>query len=122
MAKPIDIDAYIASFPKEIQQMLKQLRATIKAAAPKANEVISYGMPAFELNGMLVYFAAYKNHIGLYPMPSGIEAFKNELSNYKAAKGSVQFPIDKPLPTELITKMVKYRANENRQRAKIKKK
>ncbi len=98
MKKPIDIDEYISSFPKETQKILEQLRVTIKGVAPHADEVISYGMPAFKLNGMLVYFAAYTNHIGFYPTPSGIAAFKKELSIYKGAKGSVQFQLDKSLP------------------------
>src|SRR5260221_11502423 len=104
MKKPIDFNEYITCFPKETQQLLEQLRATILKVAPKAEEVISYGMPAFKLNGMLVWFAAYSKHIGFYPKASGIEAFKKELSVYKNAKGSVQFPLGKPLPLTLITK------------------
>ncbi len=122
MTKPIDIDEYISSFPKETQKILKQLRLTIKEAAPQADEVISYAMPAFKLNGMLVWFAAHTNHIGFYPRASGIEAFKKELSIYKGAKGSVQFPLDKPLPIGLITKIVKFRVAENLQQTKTKKK
>ncbi len=122
MKKPKDIDEYIASYPKEIQKILTQLRATIKKAAPKSEEIISYSMPAFKLNGMLVWFAAHTNHIGFYPRVSAIEAFKKEISNYKWAKGSVQFPLDKPLPIGLITKMVKFRVNENMSRVKAKKK
>ncbi len=122
MIKPIDIDEYIASFPKEIQKLLKQLRATIKKAAPQANEVISYGMPAYKLNGMLLYFGAHKNHIGFYPFSSAIMAFKKELPIYKGAKGTVQFPLDKPLPLRLIKKMVKFRVTENLQKAEMKKK
>ena len=95
---------------------------TIKKAAPKAEEVISYGIPAFKLNGMLVWFAAYSTHVGFYPRASGIEAFKKELSIYKGAKGSVQFPLDNPLPLGLITKMVKFRVTENLQQTKTKKK
>jgi len=116
MTKPVNIDEYISGFPKETQKMLEQLRATIKKAAPKADEVISYSIPAFKLNGMLVWFAAHSKHIGFYPRGSGIEAFKKELSIYKGAKGSVQFPLDKPLPLGLITKMVKFRVNENLQK------
>lgn len=112
-----DIDKYIAGFPRSTQKLLEQLRATITKAAPLAEEVISYGMPAFKLKGMLVWFAAHTNHIGLYPRVSGIDAFKKELSIYKWAKGSVQFPLDKPLPIGLITKIVRFRANENLQRA-----
>ncbi len=114
------IEEYIATFPEEIQEMLQELRATIQAAAPVAEEKISYQMPTFFLNGNLVHFAAYKNHIGFYPAPSGIEAFKAELSVYKGAKGSVQFPIDKPLPLELVTKIVKFRAAENLRKVGIK--
>jgi uncharacterized protein YdhG (YjbR/CyaY superfamily) len=117
-----DIDKYIAAFPKDTQELLEQLRATIRKAAPEAEEVISYQMPAFKLQGMLVYFAGHKNHIGFYPGASGIEAFKKELSDYKGAKGSVQFPPDKPLPLGLITKIVKFRVNENLHRPKTKKK
>ena len=121
MLKPANIEQYIAAFPKETQQLLQQVRTTIKKAAPKAEEVISYGMPGFKLNGMLVWFAGYKNHIGFYPKPSAIEAFKKELSVYKYAKGSIQFPLDKPLPVALITKMVKFRVAENLQKAELKK-
>src|SRR5205823_1832484 len=122
MSKPINIDEYISGFPKETQKILEQLRVTIKKAAPGAKEVISYGIPAFKLNGMLVWFAAYSTHIGFYPRASGIEAFKKELSIYKGAKGSVQFPLDNPLPLGLITKMVKFRVTENLQQTKTKKK
>jgi uncharacterized protein YdhG (YjbR/CyaY superfamily) len=122
MTKAKDIDEYITSYPKETQKVLERVRATIKKAAPKAEEAISYGIPAFKLNGMLVWFAAYSKHIGFYPRPSGIEAFKKELSIYKGAKGSVQFPLDKPMPLGLITKIVKFRVAENLQKAKIKKK
>jgi uncharacterized protein YdhG (YjbR/CyaY superfamily) len=117
-----NIDDYIASFPKDLQIILEQMRTIIRKAAPKAEEVISYAMPAFKLNSVLVYFAGYKNHIGFYPMPSAIIAFKKELSIYKSSKGAVQFPLDKPLPSALITKMVKYRIAENLQKAKAKKK
>lgn len=113
MKKPIDVDDYIAGFPIETQQILEQLRITIKEAAPQAEEVISYGMPAFKLKGVLVYFAAYANHIGFYPTPSGIAAFKKELSVYKSAKGSVQFPLDRPLPSGLIKRIVKFRVTES---------
>lgn len=119
--KPKGIEAYIESFPNDTQKKLKQMRATIKKAAPKAEELISYNMPAFKLNGMLVYYAAYKKHIGFYPTGSGIAAFKKELSVYKGAKGSVQFPLDKPIPLNIITKIVKHRVKENAARAKAKK-
>ena len=114
------IDEYIATFPKDIQKILQELRATIKAAAPKAEEKISYQMPTFFLNGNLVHFAAFKKHIGFYPTPSGIEAFQKELSVYDGAKGSVQFPIDEPMPLKLISRIVKFRAAENKKKAKIK--
>lgn len=115
------IDEYIATFPKETQKILNELRATIKESAPGAEEKISYQMPTFFLNGNLVHFAAYKSHIGFYPTPSGIEAFKKELSKYEGAKGSVQFPIDKPMPLKLINKIVKYRVAENLKKTKKKK-
>lgn len=101
------IDEYIMQFPIEVQEKLKTLRKVIKEAAPEAEEKISYKMPTFTLHGNLVHFAGYKNHIGFYPAPSGIEAFKEELSKYKGAKGSVQFPIKESLPYELIIKIVK---------------
>jgi uncharacterized protein YdhG (YjbR/CyaY superfamily) len=108
-----NIDEYISTFPEEIQALLQQIRATIRKAAPEAEEAIKYAMPTFVLNGNLVHFAAFKNHIGFYPVPSGIEAFKKELSVYKGAKGSVQFPLDKPMPLDLITKIVEFRVKEN---------
>ncbi len=111
--KPGSVDAYIASFPPATRELLEQVRATIQKAAPKAEEVISYQMPAYKYNGMLVYFAGYKQHIGFYPTASGIAAFKKELSGYKGARGSVQFPLDKPMPLALIAKMVKFRVKEN---------
>jgi uncharacterized protein YdhG (YjbR/CyaY superfamily) len=119
---PKDVDEYISSFPKEVQRLLEEVRATIKKVAPGAEEVISYQMPAFKFHGMLVYFAGYKNHIGFYPMPSAIETFKKELSVYKSAKGSVQFPTDSPLPLNLISKIVKYRVRENLDATNAKKK
>ena len=116
----VSIDEYIAAFPEEIQKILEELRATIKAAAPEAQEKISYQMPAFALKGNLVYFGAYKNHIGFYPTSSGIQAFKKELSIYEGAKGTVRFPIDKPLPLDLISRIVKFRVAENLKKAEIK--
>ena len=107
------IDEYILKFPAEIQEILQKLREVIKESAPDAKERISYQMPTFALHGNLVHFAAYKNHIGFYPTPSGINAFKRELSEYKGAKGSVQFPIEKPLPYPLIRKIVEFRVAEN---------
>lgn len=117
-----DIDQYIDGFPESTRQLLEQVRDTIKKAAPGAEEVISYKMPAYKYHGMLVYFAGYKNHIGFYPTGSGIEKFKKELSGYKGAKGSVQFPIDKPLPLNTISKIVAFRVQENLARADIKSK
>jgi uncharacterized protein YdhG (YjbR/CyaY superfamily) len=118
MKKPKDVDEYISSYPKEIRKLLEQFRATVKKAAPRAEETISYGMPAFKFNGMLVWFAAHSKHIGFYPRMSAIEKFQKELSVYKGAKGSVQFPLDKPLPLSLVSKIVKFRMQENLQRAK----
>lgn len=114
------IDHYISHFPKSTQILLKQLRAIINKAAPQAEEVISYNMPAYKYHGMLVYFAGYRNHIGFYPMSSAITVFKKELSVYKGAKGSVQFPLDKPLPIGLITKIVKFRVKKNIEKEKLK--
>ena len=114
------IDQYIKSFPNDIQKILQKIRETIKETAPEAEEAISYQMPTFKLNGNLVHFAGYKNHIGFYPAPSGTEAFKKELSLYKSGKGSIQFPLDKPIPLSLIKKIVKYRVKENTAKAKQK--
>jgi uncharacterized protein YdhG (YjbR/CyaY superfamily) len=109
-----NIDDYIMGFPPETQEMLEKIRATIRKAAPDATEAISYQMPTFKLNGKnLVHFAGYKSHIGFYPVPSGMEAFKKELSAYKQGKGSVQFPIDQPLPLDLVFEIVKFRVKEN---------
>ena len=107
------IDQYINGFPDDVRRILNQLRATIRAAAPEASEKISYRMPTYYYNGNLVHFAAHPHHIGFYPTPSGIEAFKDELVDYKGAKGSVQFPIDQPLPLDLIARIVKHRVHEN---------
>jgi uncharacterized protein YdhG (YjbR/CyaY superfamily) len=106
------VSEYIASFPPGTRAMLNQVRRTIKRAAPEAEEMISYNMPGYKLNGPLAYFAGYSKHIGFYPTPSGIKSFAKELSKYKGAKGSVQFPLDQPLPLDLIEKMVKHRAKE----------
>ncbi|MDX2246939.1 MAG: DUF1801 domain-containing protein [Bacteroidia bacterium] len=116
-----DIDTYICEFPEEIRILLEQVRATIRRAAPEAEEAIKYAMPTFVLNGNLVHFAAFKNHIGFYPVPSGIEAFKEELSVYKMGKGSIQFPLDQPLPLDLITRIVEFRVKENQAKAKKRK-
>lgn len=108
------IDEYIATFPEKIQKILEELRGTIKAAAPEAKEKISYNIPTFTLNGAyLVYFAGWKKHISMYPIPSGTEAFNKEISQYVEGKGTLKFPIDKPLPLELITKIVEFRVAEN---------
>ena len=114
------IDEYIARFPEDIQDKLQEMRATIKAAAPAAQEKISYQMPTFYLNGNLVHFAAHTSHIGFYPAPSGIEAFKNELAGYKNSKGAVQFPLDQPLPLNLVAEIVKFRVAENIKQAESK--
>lgn len=113
---PENIDDYISKFPQEIKASLELLRRTIRKAAPKADETISYQIPTFKLNGNLVHFAAYKNHIGFYPASSGIEVFKKELAEYETSKGTVKFPIDKKLPLALITRIVKYRVKENLER------
>ena len=113
------IDNYISQFPEEVQILLNEIRKVIKEAAPEATEKISYQMPTFYLHGNLVHFAAYKKHIGFYPSPSGIEAFKEEISSYKWAKGSVQFPLDKPIPYELIRKITIYRVKENVEKLNI---
>jgi uncharacterized protein YdhG (YjbR/CyaY superfamily) len=115
------IDEYIANCPKDIQKKLKDMRATIKAAAPQAIEKISYLMPTFYLEGNLVHFAALKNHIGFYPTPSGVDAFTKETKKYASTKGAIQFPLDEPLPLKLVSKIVKFRVKENLQRAKSKK-
>jgi uncharacterized protein YdhG (YjbR/CyaY superfamily) len=107
------IDEYIKTFPRGIQKILEAVRKTIKESAPDAEETISYQIPTFKLNGNLVHFAAFKNHIGFYPTPSGQKAFQKELSVYKSGKGSIQFPIDKPIPLSLIKKIVKHRVKEN---------
>jgi len=117
---PRNVDEYIAAFPEEIRERLERLRATIKRAAPDAQEKISYRMPAFALKGPLVYFAAFKNHIGFYPTPSATVKYKKELAAYEGGKGSVRFPLDKPLPLGLITKIVKSRVKENLEKAKAK--
>jgi uncharacterized protein YdhG (YjbR/CyaY superfamily) len=107
------IDEYIKTFPEEIQSILGKIRKTIRKAAPDAVEAISYQMPTFKLNGNLVHFAAFRNHIGFYPVPSGIDAFKKELEHYIAGKGTLRFPLDKPIPYDLIEKIVVFRAKEN---------
>ena len=110
------IDEYISMFPDDVRTILNQVRQTIREAAPEAQETINYQMPTFTLNGNLVHFAGFKNHIGFYPTPTGIEAFKDELSAYQGAKGSVQFPLDQPMPLSLIRRIVEYRVKENSER------
>ena len=107
------IDEYIATFPRNVQDILEELRQTIRNSAPDAKEAISYQIPTFRLNGNLVHFAAFKNHIGFYPTSSAIAHFKKELSGYEASKGTIRFPINEPIPFDLIRKIVKYRVKEN---------
>lgn len=118
-----DIDDYIAGFPGEVQDMLQQIRAAIQKVVPGAQEDIKYAIPTFVLNGKnLVHFAAYKHHIGFYPTPTGIESFKKELSKYKQGKGSVQFPLDQPMPLKLITEIVTFNVARNAEAAGKKRK
>ena len=112
-SKPTSIDEYIKGFPATVQELLQQVRNTITLAAPGAEEAISYAIPTFKLNGNLVHFAAFKNHIGFYPAPTGMKEFEKDLAPYAKGKGSVQFPLDQPLPLDLITKIVKYRVQQN---------
>ena len=119
---PKNIDEYIAGFPHDVQEILEKIRMTIRKAAPDAEEKISYQMPAFTLKGNLVSFAAYKKHIGLYPAPAGTKKFNKELSVYRAAKSSVRFPLDRPIPFDLISQIVKLRMKENLERAEAKQK
>lgn len=118
--KTDSIEAYIAGFPKHTQEILEQIRSTIKSVAPDASEAIKYAIPTFILNGNLVHFAGYKNHIGLYPAPSGMEQFEEEIAMYKTGKGTLQFPIDQPMPLDLIARIVKFRVQENEAKAKKK--
>ena len=117
-----EVDKFIAAYPEEVQAVLNKVRATIREAAPGAEETINYGIPTFTLNGNLVHFSAFKTHIGFYPTPSGVEKFKKELSKYEGAKGSVKFPLDQPIPYELIEKIVRFRVKENLAKAEAKKK
>jgi len=112
------MDEYISTFPKNVQDILEKVRQTIREAAPEAEEAISYQIPTFKLNGNLVHFAAFKNHIGFYPTSSGIDAFKKELTPYETSKGTVKFPINKPFPHDLIRKIVAYRIKENQAKRK----
>ena len=111
---PKNIDEYIATFPDDVQKILERIRATIQKAAPDAQEAISYKIPTFTLNGNLIHFAAYKKHIGLYPAPRGAEEFKKELSAYEGGKGTVQFPLNKPIPYDLITRIVKFKVKQTK--------
>ena len=117
MKKPIDIDDYISGLPSDIQQIFQQIRMTVKKTAPDSEEVISYGMPAFKLNSNLVWIGAFSKHIGFYPKVTGTDALKKELLNFKGTKGSVHFPLDKPMPLDLISEMVRVRFSENLQEA-----
>ena len=119
---PKDIDEYISIFPADVRAKLETMRATIRRAAPKAEEAISYMIPTFRLHGNLVHFAGYKNHIGFYPGAAGIEAFQKELKGYETSKGTVQFPLDKPLPLKLVTAITKFRVIQNTEKAEAKKK
>lgn len=121
-AVPRDIDEYIAGFPKEIQEILQKIRMTIREAAPDAEEAIKYQIPTFTLKSNLVHFAAFKNHIGFYPTPQGIEEFADELAPYASGKGSAQFPLDKPMPFDLIRRIVMFRVEKNLAKAEAKKK
>jgi len=118
---PETVDQYIAAFPADVKKRMQQLRKTIKAAAPKADEMISYQMPGYKYFGMLVYFAAYKNHIGFYPGAGGVLEFYKKLSSFKSAKGSVQFPHDRPIPYDVISKIVKFRVKQNEEKLSLKK-
>jgi uncharacterized protein YdhG (YjbR/CyaY superfamily) len=113
------IDEYIKDYPEDIQKVLEKMRRVIHDAAPQAEEAMRYGIPTFRLNGNLVHFGAFKTHIGFYPAPRGIEAFKKELAPYEGGKGTVKFPLDKPIPYDLVTKVVKFRAAENLAKKKI---
>jgi uncharacterized protein YdhG (YjbR/CyaY superfamily) len=117
-----DVDSYIAAFPKHVQALLKKVRATIRAAAPKATEVISYRMPAYKQHGMLVYFAGFKSHVGLYPPVRGSAALQNAVAKYAGPKGNLRFPYDEPLPLALITRIVRYKAKQDTAKMRVRKK
>jgi uncharacterized protein YdhG (YjbR/CyaY superfamily) len=121
MKKFRTVDEYLSALPKNIRDTLAELRTTIRQAAPKAREAISYNMPAFESDGILVWYAAFKKHVGFYPKPSAIVAFTKELAGYKTSKGAIQFPLEQGIPTSLVKKMVRFRLKENQQRQKGKK-
>ncbi len=122
VAAPRTIDDYIAGFPPEVQEILRKVRQTVRDAAPDAQEAIRYRIPTFVLNGNLVHFAAFKKHIGFYPTPSGTERFKEALAGYAGAKGSVRFPLDEPIPYELIGEIVRFRVKESLERARAREK
>ncbi len=115
MKSPGSIDEYIAEYPKAVQEKLQKIRETIQKAAPEAGEAIKYGLATFTLNGNLVHFGGFKNHIGFYPAPRAIEEFKKELAGYEGSKGAIQFPMDKPIPYSLITRMVKFRVKQTKE-------
>lgn len=117
-----NVDEYIKAFPQPVSGMLEKLRKTIKATAPKAEEVISYGIAGYKYHGMLIYFAGYQNHVSVYPAPRSALEFKKELAAYKGGKGTVQFPLDKPLPLDLVKRIVKFRMKTNEEKAALKKK
>jgi uncharacterized protein YdhG (YjbR/CyaY superfamily) len=119
-AKFKTVDEYLSAFPASTKSVLRKMRTTIKEVVPHAEEVISYNMPAFKQNGILVWYAAYKEHIGFYPTPAPIKTFAQELRGYKTSKGAIQFPIDKPIPTSLVKKIVRFRAKQNSEKAKAK--
>jgi uncharacterized protein YdhG (YjbR/CyaY superfamily) len=118
--KPKDIDEYIANVPQDVQEVLEKIRLTVRQAAPEAKETIKYEMPTFTLNGNLVHFAAFKTHIGFYPPPTGLASHKNELAAYSGPKGSLMFPLDQPIPYDLIREIVTFRVKENLERAQAK--
>jgi uncharacterized protein YdhG (YjbR/CyaY superfamily) len=120
MAKPATIDEYIAGYPREVQAILRKIRVTIKKAAPGAQETISYQIPTFKLNGVLISFAAFSQHIGLYPAPAGSESFNRRLAAYRSSKSTVKFPLDKPVPYSLVTQIVRLRVKANREKAAAK--
>lgn len=114
---PKTVDEYIGAFPEDVREILEKIRALVREAAPEAQETIKYAMPTFVLHGNLLHFAAFKHHIGLYPTPSGTAEFKQELAAYESGKGSIKFPLDKPIPFDLVDKIVRFRAAENREKA-----
>jgi uncharacterized protein YdhG (YjbR/CyaY superfamily) len=123
MDKKIDaIDEYIANFPEDVQNLLQEVRKVIQSTAPEAVEAISYGIPTFKLEGNLVHFGGFKDHIGFYPAPRGLEKFKEELSGYEGSKGTVKFPLDKPIPYDLIRKITAFRVQDNLEKAEAKRK